>query len=79
MKMKKFFEKICRNPNNIRFDEMVIFVENLGFTSRRKKTSHQFFTRPDVEEVINLQERKGEVKPYQVRQVIAIVRKYNLL
>ena len=31
-----------------------------------------------VDEIINLQERDGMAKPYQVRQVIKIVKKYKM-
>jgi hypothetical protein len=36
------------------------------------------FTREGIEEIINLQEVKGKCKPYQVKQMRAVLRKYNL-
>jgi hypothetical protein len=40
--------------------------------------SHHIFSRPDVEEILNLQPRGGQAKPYQVKQVRQIVLKYKL-
>jgi hypothetical protein len=36
------------------------------------------FWRAGVEEILNLQPRGGKAKPYQVRQVRAVVAKYGL-
>jgi len=40
--------------------------------------SHHIFVHPDVKEIVNLQNVKGQVKPYQVRQVLKIVERYDL-
>jgi len=34
--------------------------------------------RPGVIEILTLQVQRGQAKPYQVRQVAALVRRYNL-
>jgi hypothetical protein len=34
--------------------------------------------RSGVEEILTLQEVHGQAKPYQVRQVVALIRQYNL-
>ena len=33
---------------------------------------------PDIPELVNLQEVKGEAKPYQIRQFLKLVERYNL-
>jgi hypothetical protein len=33
---------------------------------------------PDVRELVNLQEVGGKTKPYQVKQLIELVERYNL-
>jgi hypothetical protein len=35
--------------------------------------------RQDIPEFLNLQEVRGQAKPYQVRQVATLIRKYNLV
>ena len=36
------------------------------------------FTHPDMGEHLSLQPRRGEAKPYQIRQFLALVEQYNL-
>ena len=35
-------------------------------------------THPDIPELLNLQEVKSEVKPYQVRQLLHLIERHNL-
>jgi predicted RNA binding protein YcfA (HicA-like mRNA interferase family) len=44
----------------------------------RTSGSHHIFSHPDVAELVNLQDVKGEAKPYQIRQFLRLVEKYNL-
>ena len=61
--------------------------------SRRDERKHSFviaisaapsglsrfvFTHPGIPELANLQEVRGEAKPYQVRQFMKLVERYNL-
>jgi len=55
-----------------RFDELCSLLERLGFT-RRTKGSHHIFRKSGVEEMINLQRDGATAKPYQVRQVRAVI------
>jgi hypothetical protein len=40
--------------------------------------SHHIFTRPDVPDLVNLQNAGGQAKPYQIRQFLKLVEEYNL-
>jgi hypothetical protein len=40
--------------------------------------SHNLDARPSVTELVNLQEVKGQAKPYQVRQFLRLVERYGL-
>ena len=53
-------------------------VEGFGFRSDRVSGSHHIFIRPDIPELVNLQEVRGEAKPYQIRQFLRLVERYNL-
>jgi hypothetical protein len=56
---------------------MCSLLTHLGFRLRQTKSSHQICFRADVPEIINLQPTaEGKVKPYQVKQVRDILRKY---
>jgi hypothetical protein len=62
---------------SIRFDDLCGLLEGLGF-SLRVRGSHHLFRKSGVEERINLQRDGSHAKPYQVRQVRAIIVKYGL-
>jgi len=50
----------------------------MGFTLALATGSHHIFGHPGVSELINVQEINGEAKPYQVRQFLRLVERYNL-
>lgn len=62
---------------NIAFDDLCRLLLRLGF-EERTRGSHHIFRKPSVEEKINLQRDDSKAKPYQVRQVRAIIVKYRL-
>ncbi len=61
----------------IRFDDLCSLLESLGF-DKRVKGSHHLFRKAGVEERINLQREGNNAKPYQVKQVRAVILKYKL-
>jgi predicted RNA binding protein YcfA (HicA-like mRNA interferase family) len=61
----------------IRFTELCSLRNSLGF-DERVKGSHHVFRRPGVEEMINIQREGSTAKPYQVRQVRAVILKHRL-
>lgn len=62
---------------NIRFSELRRLLAQLGFTERIRG-DHHIFTRPGIEEILNLQPKGSAAKPYQVKQVRAVILKYKL-
>jgi hypothetical protein len=40
--------------------------------------SHHVFVLPDLPELLNLQEVSGQAKPYQIRQLLRLIERYNL-
>ena len=62
---------------NIRFDEIVHLMHNLGF-EMRVRGSHHIFRKAGIEERLNLQREGNNAKPYQVHQVRAVILKYHL-
>lgn len=61
----------------IRFDDLCNLLESLGF-EKRVSGSHHLFRKTGVEEKINLQRAGAQAKPYQVKQVRAIILKAKL-
>jgi len=78
MNKRKVLEKALAGSKNIRFSEMVALVEAFGFRLSRVSGSHHIFVHPQVQELVNLQEVDGKAKPYQIRQFLGLVERYNL-
>ena len=53
-------------------------VEGFGFKQMRVTGSHHIFAHPGVHELANFQEVKGEAKPYQIRQFLRLIERYDL-
>jgi hypothetical protein len=62
---------------SVRFDDLCSLLESLEF-EKRVRGSHHLFRKAGVEEKINLQRDGNNAKPYQVRQVRAVLLKYGL-
>jgi hypothetical protein len=62
---------------NINFDDLRALLKHSGFTER-VRGSHHIFTQDDVPEILNLQPRGHQAKPYQVKQVRGVLIAYNL-
>ena len=78
MNKRKLLEKVLAGSKNVSFHDMVTLVEAFGFSLSRSKGSHFIFTHPQIPELVNLQEKNGKTKPYQVRQFLELVEKYDL-
>jgi virulence-associated protein VapD len=62
---------------NISFDDLRRLLRRLGF-EERIRGSHHIFRKPGIEEKLNLQRDDGKAKVYQVRQLRAVILKYQL-
>ena len=63
---------------NVRFGDFRRLIEAFGFELSRTAGSHHIFTHPEIPELVNAQDVQGEAKPYQIRQLLRIVERYNL-
>jgi predicted RNA binding protein YcfA (HicA-like mRNA interferase family) len=78
MNKRKVLAKALAGSKNIRFKEIVALVEAFGFHLSRVSGSHHIFVHPEVQELVNIQEVGGKAKPYQIRQFLGLVERYNL-
>ena len=78
MKKRKLLAKALTGSKNLRFTEAVRLAEAFGFRLSRVRGSHHVFAHPTLRELVNLQEVGGKAKPYQVRQLLDLVERYNL-
>ena len=63
--------------NNIKFNDLRVFLINLKF-NERIKGDHFIYKRKGVPERINIQPNGHMAKGYQVRQIRNLILKYNL-
>jgi hypothetical protein len=63
---------------NFAFDDLRAILLSLGF-DERVRGSHHIFTRSGIADIVNLQPLGRLAKPYQVRQVRAIIEEHGLL
>ena len=78
MNRKKFLKRILTNKQNVSFNDFKNLVEAFGFRMDRIKGSHHIFIHPSLKELINIQNVKGQVKPYQINQFLTLIEKHNL-
>jgi len=78
MNRRNLLKKIVGSSKNIRFSDMTKLVSGFGFEISRTEGSHHIFSRPDIPELVNLQNVNGQAKPYQIRQFLKLVEKHNL-
>ncbi len=78
MKKTKLLKKLIAGSQNVKFSDVTNCAEALGFRLDRIKGSHHIYIHPDVPELINLQNVKGKAKPYQIKQFLNIIERYNL-
>jgi hypothetical protein len=78
-KHQKLYEHILmrRSDAGVPFDGLCSLLERLGF-QRRIRGDHHIFTKPGVEEILNLQPKADKAKPYQVKQVRQVILQYQL-
>ena len=77
-KIQKILAKILAGSRNVKFNEFVYLIEGYGFHESRTKGSHHVFTHPGIDELLNIQNVNGQAKPYQIKQFLNLVEKYDL-
>lgn len=78
-KVTKTLDRVLRGTSdaNIGFDDLCALLRHLGF-AERIRGSHHIFTRDGLPEILNLQPRGSQAKPYQVRQVRGVIVAHGL-
>lgn len=78
-KLEKILDQILRggSDQNVTFDDLTALLVSLNF-EKRIKGSHHVFSKEGVAEIINIQPSGSQAKPYQVKQVRAVIVKYKL-
>jgi predicted RNA binding protein YcfA (HicA-like mRNA interferase family) len=74
----RLLEFLKKNIKNIRFNKLCNIAEEFGFKFKGGRGSHRIYVKKGIKELLNFQNVHGKAKPYQVRQLIKVIDKYNL-
>ncbi|MGH2746409.1 MAG: type II toxin-antitoxin system HicA family toxin [Actinomycetota bacterium] len=79
MKPRRLLKRIRSGAvKNVDFGDFVRLIEALGFRFDHQRGDHKYFRHPDLQVSLNIQEEGGQAKPYQVRQLVKVMKKYSL-
>ena len=78
MNKRKLLTQIINNRKNVKYNDFKILIEAFGYEYIRSNGSHNIYEHRDVPEVLNIQNAKGEAKPYQIKQFLDFIEIYNL-
>ena len=79
MNRRKLLARLAQGAlQNAAFGDVVNLAEGFGFSTSRVNGSHHIFVHPGIRELLNLQNVNGQAKPYQIRQLLRLVERYNL-
>jgi hypothetical protein len=72
----KLLDKFRNNPVGVRYAELCKVCDHFFGSPRQSSGSHRVYRTPwEGEPYVNIQDKKGMVKPYQVRQVLDAIDK----
>ncbi len=75
---RRLLQKLLSGSKNIHFVEAVACAEAFGFRLSRINGSHHIYVHTAIPELVNLQNVHGQAKPYQVKQLLRLIERYNL-
>lgn len=79
VKKQKLYQRLLNNQKNIKFNDFVAVIIAFGFSFNRITGSHHIYDHPDVPQSVSIQpDDHNQAKPYQVRQFLRLIEKYNL-
>jgi hypothetical protein len=72
-RIARTLEQLRSNPNDVRFSDLAGLCEHY-FGKPRQSGSHLIFKTPWPEDPrVNIQDKNGKAKPYQIKQVLAAI------
>ena len=78
--IQKLVAQMRDNPKNVKFNDLVKVCNHYFGSPRQQGTSHCVYKTPWMGDPrVNIQDKKGKAKPYQVRQVLSASAKLEQL
>jgi hypothetical protein len=72
--IQKLVAQFQKNPNNVNFSDLVKVCDYYFGESRQQGTSHRVYKTPwQGDPRVNIQEKNGKAKVYQVKQVLSAI------
>lgn len=79
MRRRKLLARLASGAlQNVAFRDLEDLAVGFRFTLARQRGSHRIYSHPAVAELLNLQDVGGVAKPYQIRQLLRLVERYDL-
>ena len=79
MQPRKLLARISRGDlQNVSFRDFCRLLEAVGFSNTRTSGSHRIYVHGAIPELVNVQDVGGIAKPYQIRQALRLIERYNL-
>lgn len=74
--IEKILREMRHNPKGVRFEELAKVCTHFFGDPRSNGTSHHIYATPwEGKPYVNIQNKNGNAKPYQVRQVLDAIDK----
>ena len=77
-KPTKFFDRVMEGQGTIAFRDFERLLIALGFRHDRTSGSHRIYVHPKATRPLSVQPRGKDAKPYQVRQLRAMIEEFGL-
>jgi predicted RNA binding protein YcfA (HicA-like mRNA interferase family) len=78
MNVRKLYPKLLTNVQNVRFADFCKVVEAFGYRLDRIRDSQHIYEHRATPRPLNIQNCRGEAKPYQIRQFLRDVEQFQL-
>ena len=78
-KTDKILSKVLggKSDRNLSFSDLCYLLDRIGF-EKRVKGDHYIYYHKDIKEIINIQPKGSDAKPYQVKQVRELILRNKL-
>jgi hypothetical protein len=77
--IEEIIAQMRRNPQDVRFSDLCKVCDRYFGTPRRGGTSHRVYQTPwQGDPRVNIQNKKGKARAYQVRQVLKAIDRLEL-
>jgi hypothetical protein len=78
--IQRLFERIQKGQtHDVAFDDLCALTGELGFRLERVRDGHWVLLHPALPRAFPLQADSAKARPYQFRQLLRILEKYDLL